>query len=61
MWRPMLGLVLIKNRNLSNCPKPWSWGSQWSLPNPGLGTKVRTGQDPGGGATRTAEVSLAEG
>jgi len=29
--RPSLGLVLIKNRNLSNRPKAWSWGGQWRV------------------------------
>ena len=32
-----------------------------SLPHPGLGTKVRAGQDPGGRAAGAAEVSVAEG
>lgn len=56
-----LGLVLMKNWNLPNCPKAWSWDRQSSLPSPGLGTKVRAGQDPGGRATGSAEGILAEG
>lgn len=50
-----LGLVLMKNWNLPNCPKARSWDRQSRLPSPGLGTKVRAGQDPGGRATGSAE------
>lgn len=25
------GLLLIKDQNLPNCPKAWSWGMQWRV------------------------------